>query len=266
MQRDMTIVVGVDAKTWPQLQLSIQTWIKYRPEMWQLPWIVFADTTQLDPVAVGRELMETYRVRNLTQVNWPPPNVAYDSQREKMLTGHVYVPALYAATKWHAKIDTDVTACRREDWLPADWFEPDAGINGLPSYVAPRWSYTKGAGFLPTLDAWGDRTPPLSSKSPLNIDQEPDQLRVGHSRMCSWVSFYRTDFTRLVAACCDPTFHVDSGPTTFKLPVPSQDTVAWYVAARLGLFHRIKNQKALGWDNHSRIDDLRRRVEEILAQ
>jgi hypothetical protein len=268
MQRDMTIVVGVDAKTILQLRLSIQTWKLHRPEMWQLPWLVFVDGLQLDPAEVGTWLADDCGVRKLTIVNWPPPGAdPYESQREKMLSGHIFVPAMYVATKWHAKIDTDAVASRRADWMPADWFEPGDGISGLPAYIAPRWSYTKGVGFLPKLDRWGDEHVVASfrNKPALNISQFPEQVRVGHSRMCSWVSFYRTEFSVLVASLCDAAYYAAESPAgRYKLPVPSQDTVAWYVAARLGLFHRIKNQKAMGWDNHPRIADLERRVAEIL--
>jgi hypothetical protein len=193
-------------------------------------------------------------------VPWPPPAYAvpYASQREKMLSGHVHVPAGWVQTQWHAKIDADVVATRQDNWLKPEWFEP--ADDQLPAYVAPRWHYTKGVGFLDTLDQWATDLPQFSGRPAPIIDRKPGQLRVGHSRMCSWVSFYQSSFTRLAAVLCR------QGCGEWRLPVPSQDTVAWYVAARLGMYHRLASMKAVGWENHSRFDALQARVAEIMSQ
>ncbi len=254
--KDLTIVVGVDANTWKQFCLSVQTWKLNRPEMWSMPWVVFYDHSQLSFEFVSAHLIGTFDIPNFKTVAWPPDNVRYESQREKMLSGHVYIPGMYVETEWHAKIDTDVVAHRRDDWLPAEWFEQENGV--LPAYVAPRWHYTKGAGFLQRLEEWGDSQWQMLLHPRLNIEQKPDQLRVGHSRMCSWVSYYNTRFSQWVMDCCA------KGCGDYKLPVPSQDSTVWYAAARMGMFHRIKNQKAVSWNNYSRFEELRKQVAEIL--
>jgi hypothetical protein len=107
------------------------------------------------------------------------------------------------------------------------------------------------------LDNWGDKAIPHSL--PLKIPHDPKALRVGHARMCSWCSYYRRDFTQFVAEACERV----CGP--YKLPVPSQDTVHWYVAARLSLYHRIENMKARGWNNYPRIATLREEAAKILG-
>jgi hypothetical protein len=258
---DMTIVVGIDAKTIRQFEVSHPTWRRFRPEMWSMPWVVFYDRDQLE----YHPLKAWFRQLDLSPelVPWPPPAYAvpYASQREKMLSGHIHVPAGWVQTQWHAKIDTDVVATRTDNWLKPEWFMPASHSHAdeLPAYIAPRWHYTKGVGYLDMLDQWANDLPQFSGHAAMPIERKPGQLRVGHSRMCSWVSYYQAAFTRHVAVLCR------QGCGEWRLPVPSQDTVAWYVAARLGFHHLIANQKAVGWNNHSRFDELQRVVAEIMS-
>jgi hypothetical protein len=256
---DMTLVFGIDAKTIEQLKVSWPTWHRNRRSMWDWPWIVFYDNDQLTQDTVVELVDGTMaKTGEVTVVPWPFPSCpAYDSQREKMLSGHVFVPADWCRTKWHMKLDTDALAKPHAKWLDPEWFAGD------PAYVAPRWHYTKGVGFLDKLDQWGDDLDKFSVeplRPRLDIPHEANALRVGHQRMCSWCSYYRTEFTELVAEACSG--YVAGNE---KLPVPSQDTTAWYVAARLGLPHRIENMKRLGWSNHARLDELRRVAAEILG-
>jgi hypothetical protein len=260
--QDITVVVGVDAKTFPQLQASWPTWAKYRAEMWAMPWLVFHDQLNRDQVV---DFVHSIGVPQFQVVPWPPQLAPYDvyaSQRERMLTGHVWVPAEHVRTSWHMKIDTDVVATRHDNWFQPEWFEDHPQHGQMNCYVAPRWGYTKGVGFLEALDDWGDKIADLCHRpNPrLNIPQQPGQLRVGHERMCSWLSYYNVEFTKLCTSL------LESSKSKWRLPVPSQDTFMWYVGARLGLHHNIVNMKRLGWDNISRLDALRQRVAEILAK
>lgn len=255
---DMTVVVGIDAKTIQQFAISHQTWWRYRPEMWLMPWVVFYDREQLEYWPTKKWLIEQAGLpeSGLELVPWPPPNYAvpYSSQREKMLAGHVYVPAGWVSTAWYLKIDTDCIASRVADWMPADWFGGESVV------VAPRWHYTKGVGFLDRLENWGDKVPELAQYPRMNIPHKPGQLRVGHSRFCSWLSFYRASFARQVAVQCR------RACGEYRLPVPSQDTTHWYSAARMGLAMRIENMKARGWSNHSRLEELARVASEVMQR
>lgn len=257
---DITLVLGIDAKTVEQLKASWPTWRRNRAEMWDWPWVVFYDQDQLDGAAVQDLLIDVIgKGPEITFVPWPYPGIgaaAYESQRERMLSGHVFVPADFVRTKWHMKLDTDALARPHKEWIDPTWFEGD------PAYVAPRWHYSKGVGFLDRLDVWGDELQKFSVKPMLprlEIPHDPLALRVGHQRMCSWCSYYLTEFTGMVAEACSGCVNGFQ-----KLPVPSQDTTAWYVAARIGLPHRIENMKARGWSNHSRINELRRVSAEIM--
>jgi hypothetical protein len=258
---DITLVLGIDAKTVEQLKVSWPTWLANRDSMWDWPWVVFYDRDQLTCEAVLDLVDAMGKGPEVTLVPWPPPGCdpPYDSQRERMLSGHVFVPATWVRTAWYMKLDTDALARPHPKWIDPEWFKVSPSYR--PVYVAPRWGYTKGVGFLDRLEDWCDWVHGgLEAPTPrLNIPHEPDQVRVGHARMCSWCSYYRTDFAKQVAKLCDSLL------PKFTLPVPSQDTTMWYVAARYRLTHRIENMKKLGWSNHSRIDELRRTAAEILT-
>jgi len=254
----VTLVLGIDAKTIEQLKVSWPTWRRNRAEMWDWPWVIAYDRDQLTQEQVV-ELVdgEMGKRGEVTLVPWPFPGCpAYETQREKMLSGHVFVPAAWVKTPWHMKLDTDALARPHPRWYDPAWFTvPDA-------YVAPRWGYTKGIDFLGRLDRWAsyDNAGVVWKNPPPVTGFDPQAMRVGHARMCSWCSYYRTTFTQTVSNLCTILGQ------QYKLPVPSQDTVAWYVCERLGRFKRIENMKARGWSNHPKIDDLRRVAAEIMGQ
>jgi hypothetical protein len=252
----LTWVLGVDARTIQQATIACETWRIHRPELWKMPLLVFYDCSQLQHSDMLNWVADVlgYGCQYLQVEPWPgPANPTYESQREKMLSGHVWMPSRFVKTEWYMKLDTDVTASSGAGrWLDPEWFGEDT------QYVAPRWGYTKGVNFLNRLDDWGDATHAIHKYPRLNIPQErPDQLRVPHQRWCSWVSYYRTSFARLCTILCEFSVGQD------KLPVPSQDTLMWYVAERMKLNGKIANQKRLGWENHAKLESLQRRVQEI---
>lgn len=261
MHDQVTVVVGIDAKTIQQLAISCETWRMHRPEMWSMPWVLFWDWTK--PYGISREELDKIErqlaVPHLRTVQWPSsgsaPKHAYASQRECMLSGHVWIPGQYVETPWHMKIDTDAIAHGPSDWLQAEWFGADGD---RPVYVAPSWHYTKGVGFLGRLEEWGDRTM-LAGYPRLNIPHDPTHLRVPHKRMCSWLSYYYTPFTRRLCNWLGES--VGNG----MLPVPSQDTTVWYAAARAQRPHRIVNMKALRWANYPKIGKLAEVAKQVLS-
>ena len=143
------------------------------------------------------------------------------------------------------KIDTDVIAYPHEvQGIRQEWF--DAGPDGrYPAYVAPRWGYTKPADQMEKLDRWSETKTGFTTE-PLNLPYEPGARRCGHSRMCSWLSFYQTDFTNACAAFLDE----------FEMPVPSQDGFHWYMGARMCVYWLQTNMKRQGWTNVSRLSKL----------
>jgi len=255
---EITLVVGIDAKTVQQLEVSHRTWKRFQPKLYEWQWCVFYDgcSPAFTPYSLN-DLVKRGVVPPQTRfVPWPDclglkkREIKYEHQRDRMLAGHVWIPGLMVETPWSLKIDTDALALGTSDnWPDPDWFKPDEQ-GRLPSWICPRWTYTKGLQALPRIEAWGDSVPELAKFPRLNIPQEPDQLRVGHSRMCSWLSFYSTEFTKRVVRWLRESGHEGT------LPYPSQDTLHFYAAARAGDHSRIANMKKHRFGNFSRLADL----------
>lgn len=254
---DITVCVGVDSETIKQLAISLPTWKRYRPQMWDMQWLVFYDSqsgvvwpaTQLD--------LPPHRV-----IAWPPLPVHYETQREKMVSGHVFVPGLYAQTKWSMKVDTDAIATREDDWLKDEWFDcDDAGR--WNRIIAPAWGYSKSKGGGGDITAWATKLEQFGDLAcpehpPLCLHDHIQGSKIVMPRIASWLSFYSVPWLRLLSQVC--TIHCGA----YKLPVPSQDTTAHYFAARRGDRITRFNMRKVGWENYSRIDDLRAAAENVL--
>ena len=281
MYDQMTVVVGIDAKTIQQFKVSHKTWFLHRPEMRNMRWVIFWDWTSIAELEI-KHLDKMLALPKVQWIDWPspqcPPKASYESQREMMLTGHVFVPAKHVETPWSMKIDTDVVAHGRPcEWLQEQWFDETCDTKGGTlecdadcevRYVAPSWHYSKGVNFLGLLEEWGDGVcwgPCNPTNKRLNLpNYDPTALRFGHKRMCSWVSYYNVSFLQWLCRELERT--VGYG----KLPVPSQDTTVWYAAARemwpevCHPNHRLVNMKKLGWDNVSKLQALAERCKSIL--
>ena len=266
---EVTLVLGVDAKTLPQFEVSHRTWKLHQPKIWSWPWVVFYDSAIAETFgSMAVRLVDGGVVpENTMFVAWPdnclPVDAKapkYEHQREKMLSGFPYVAADFVRTPWWCKIDTDAICHRASDWPQDEWFATlglperngaDAGLPAdLPKIVAPGWNYTKGQNFLGRLEEWGDHTY-LNDYTRLNIPFDPTHLRVPHRRWCSWNSFYETDWTRWFVGLLE-----QGGMEAGKLPIPSQDSTMWYAAEREGRFVRKVNMKKFGWNNYPKLDKL----------
>lgn len=265
MLDQITVVVGVDAKTLPQFEVSHRTWKLHRPEMYsQMPWVVFYDGDNLSIEHGVRRLMDDGGIpANAEVVAWPqclglPRKPKYENQRDKMLSGHVWVPATAVQTPLAMKIDTDVLALGPSDWIDERWFAADSS-GRLPAWVAPRWGYSKGVNALGRLHAWTEIVPELAARPPLDIKFDPTHMRCPHERMCSWVSYYSVRFLNRLASWL---WESDYRGT---LPVPSQDGTVWYAAERAGEHRVVVSQKALRWTNCPKINDLIQKSREVLT-
>lgn len=272
--RDITVVVAVDKKTLPQLKVSNETWAKNRPELFEWPFLLIYDRDAFSQSQLAAELRGTpLSGATVRTMPWPPsqPSLCYANQREKMLTAFVYA-ALSVETDWWMKIDADAIAIEPRtlnEWAPPYWFERD------PIFLAPRdqqqfdpryygwiaspWSYTKPARQMADLDAWGDGVPQLAGHPRLNLPYEPTARRCRHPRMASWLSFYRTDWSRFVAQLA---FNFSG---QWNLPVPSQDGYVFYCAKRRGDRFLRTNMKRRGWTNVPKFSKLKLRAAEALA-
>lgn len=238
---EYTVAIGVDAKTIQQLAVTLPTWLKVRPELARHPWFCFYDESQIN----RRDLAHWFGHFRLspTLSSWPQDSTRYENQREKMLSGFVFATQ-QIRTQYYLKIDTDCIALEAKPWPLPEWFD------GRPAYIASPWGYTKGGDYIKRCDDWADTLPGLADRPRLNIVAEPGSNRVPHARMCSWLAFYHTGFSRLCAQLCIQHSHRN------KLPVPSEDTFKWFVAERLGYPYVRTKMKRYGWTNSSRITKL----------
>ena len=246
MHIDLTVVIGLDAKTLGQWKLSLPTIAVNRRELLSIPWTVFYDWSQIcaDSVLQVAEANGLDRSPHLRFVPWPPDDCEQDwpSQRGKMLAGFVHVPAHHVGTEWWMKIDTDVVAMRIDKpWQNTDWFQHDVVL------IASPWGYSKCKGdnrtaleWAESLEEFGDAcwtcTPRLGLTECVR-----GRDKIIKPRIWSPVSYYRTSWTKEVSALCSRHY----GP--YGLPVPSQDTTHWVAAERSGSRIVKVNQKKFGW-------------------
>ena len=235
---DITLVIAIDSRHLEELSYTWPTWMKFKPEITAMKKIVVYDKNQVKFNKLG-----IFSGHDIRFIPWEMPGV---DQREKMLTSLVKIPATEVTTKWYLKLDVDTIATSSGPWIKDEWFITN------PAYIAQGWSFSKPANVLEKLDDWGDTVPELSKFPRLNIPYDPKMSRVFSKRITSWCFFGRTDWTSKIWNLCNG-----------RLPVPSQDTLMYYAATRLGEHTIRTSMKKLGWD-HLRLRNLQIRSKELL--
>ena len=210
----VTFVTSCDSKYLPKLRKNSHNW-KQRMNIMSYPLLVFIDNS-----VSKKQIKEIFPGDNVKIVKWDFP-ISEGNQREKMLSGFIYVTAKYVKTPYWIKIDADVELQQRYEhrYCPVfyeDWFKYDL--------VGHKWGYTKVKGdpgqtkhWLNVLDDWWLEKNPEAS--PLFPPDLPVGERVGHPRIASFYCMQSTAFTKEVADLCGD-----------RLPIPSHDTLMWYVA------------------------------------
>jgi len=267
---DFTIVLGVDEKHLSQLRMTIATWVKHKPSLFEKRWIVFYDDSVKCKDIL--ELFSTYAIKRYHVLEWPPEGVKYKGdpnskwtrqQRVKMLSGFIHIAAQHVKTPYWLKIDTDVVASGGpDDWIEEHWFDDD------PAIVSQRWSYTKPGNQMMELDKWFDHNYNVithqeemynkNETGPLNLIPNEGSSLVSHKRIISWVGFFNTSFTRFCSKVCEHTCGIG------KMPCPSQDGTVFYLAKR-GDFGILRvNMKRKGWSQNPNTRKLRSSVDKIM--
>ena len=256
---DYSIVVGVDDKHLKQLALTFPTWVHHKPSLLKQQMIVFFDRDQV----TAKQVEEVVYHPHLLTVPWPvkdcntyqsQPELGRfgDGQRYKMLAGFVYVPAMHVHTRYWLKLDTDVVATGMDDWVDPAWFEDN------PTIVAHRWSFTKPADQMVSLDRWASKVPLLQNRPELGLTPKPGAERLGHKRIISWCGFFSSAFSDVCA------YLAQYNSSGYHLPVPSQDGFMWYCAARLGKVVRRVNMRGRGFEQWSTTKNVQVAVERVL--
>jgi hypothetical protein len=160
-----------------------------------------------------------------------------------MLAGFVHVPPAFVKTPYWLKVDLDSVAIENDDWINEDWFKDE------PAIISHGWSFTKPANQMIILDEWvannKNHLEKLNQYAPLDLYPKPGSERVGHKRIISWCSFWKTSFCKWASWMAGTTCGIGG------LPVPSQDGYLWYCAKRAGLGIVRTNMKNLGWEHWS---------------
>lgn len=209
-----------------------------------------------DILDVAVDVLHNIFQNDVNLVPWPEvprQKIAYETQREKMLTSFVLTAPFVVDTPYWLKVDADAIASQHEQWVDPDWFKSN------PAWVASGWGYTKAKGgggsivdWCQRLEIFGDSHWP--DKPRLGMLDHIEGNKCKMSRMASWVSWYNTEWTKEVANLVEGE----------RLPVPSQDTFHWYCAARGGYHTHCAKMKRRGWANSPSIAKVRELCEESL--
>lgn len=259
-----TLVVGVDDYHLRQLELVWPTWKKHKTSLLKSSMIVFFDRRQVSEVAVRAVVDHP----NLRTIPWPIRGLDYggegtnkwdNPQRAKMLSGFVYVPALFVETPYWLKLDTDVVATGVDDWIDPEWFD------GNPAIVAHPWNFTKPADQMLMMDKWvvmnKDRLPKeITNSSPLDLVPIEGWDRLTHKRIISWCGFFDAQWTFEMA-------HLTTkNGGRYELPIASQDGFLWYLATRMGRkVVRANMKKGRGFEHWSTWFNVSRRAKEVMG-
>lgn len=248
MTSDLTLVTAFDAKYINRLRCTWPTWMRFRPWLRDIPVVLIYDAS-FDLECVDLSFLDHHRAIRL--LPWTMPEAA--TQRERMLTSLVQVPATEVETSWYLKLDADTYATGHTEWLCDEWFQPIPD-RGTPAYVASPWGYTKPADTIAKLDDWADGVQELSVYPRLDLPIAEGSEIARHPRMASWVFFGNTAWTRRVAALAPG-----------RLPCPSQDTYLSYCATRLQSPVRRIRMAKYGWRHTSRLSTLKNACNTALA-
>jgi hypothetical protein len=243
---DITLVLGIDRQHLEELRWSWPTWMAFKPELLQMPAIVFYDPHQISP----HDAPFLSAHPQLRWVPWEMPSAR--NQREKMINGWVHVPAREIQTTWYLKLDTDAVATGPGPWIKEEWFQPSPR-GRLPVFISCKWGYSKPRYVLNLLDDWADEVPALARHPRLDIPYTLDTNRVEHRRIISWLFFGQTAWTQRVVGWLG---------ADRRMPHASQDTFLFYCAKRERKHYVRDRMSKYGW-SHVRSSKIRALVRSL---
>lgn len=219
------IFSAVDLEHAEELRHSYQTYERYWKGFRDYRWVILCDEEAGDAGFWKEKLSFIDREFEIyptfSNSEWP--------QRERMLASFVLRAPFISKSKYFCKVDTDAFLTR-DFAIKSEWMDGSV-------YVSSPWSYSKPANVLETLDNWADKTE-LCIYPRLNIEYDPTWSRVVYPRIISYFYLGLTDWHQWLATIVG-----------LRLPFPSQDTLAFYVAERTKSKTKKVRFKGLGW-NH----------------
>lgn len=203
-KRETTLVTAVDAKYLLALKKNYEGWMTI-PQLVESPAICFYDVKSVKP-----EELDFFEGEKI------PWDYDAPTQRARMLACFVLGVPNVVKTKYWMKVDADSVVKKKFHDFRINREIRKSHLTGH------KWGYTKSKAregelhFLNALDKWWKGEPIF----PPNI---PPDSRYGHPRIASYFCIQTLKLSEKVATLCDG-----------KMPVPSHDTLVWYVAHRLG--------------------------------
>lgn len=214
-RKDLTVVTAVNPQYADKCRANLELWMR-TPGLAKQQFIVFVNGFRN---ASERRFLE---LPNVKVVRWDYPAA---SPRETMLAAFVLGVAEHVRTDYWLKLDCDSA--------------PKKPYFDLPDYrkatiTSHKWGYTKMKGdpeakrhwFNRLDDAFSPTAPkflPLDPKTDFQVSHRPGNKLGIPMRFGSFCHFERTEFTRRMA-------EVVRSKCGGRLPIPSQDTLAWYCA------------------------------------
>jgi hypothetical protein len=224
LNTDVTYVTAVDSRYLKKLKNNFESW-RDKEKVFDHPVIIY-----YDELSINEETDLDFLPDSVKKIGWRPPEDW--PQRERMLSAFVTAAPHDVETPYWIKLDADVTATREESgpvWSD-DWKEYDV--------LAHRWGYTKPKGgewpkhWLNILDDWWKG---LTGEDPIFPVIDNIGGRYAHRRIASFYCFHSTERTKELADMLDG-----------RMPIPSHDTLLWYVAERKGWPMKRVNLKRQG--------------------
>ena len=226
-RKDITIVTAVNAGYMERFRHNWERW-RLLPGIREQQFLVFWHGERPD-------WLDEHR--NVRQVEWDFP-AAGDNVRERMLSCFIFGTAEHVKTAYWLKLDADARSTGKAfEWPPYTGY-------AICGHKCGR-TVTKGQDppqpghFLNQLDEWwhGEaacKLMPERARLAAQYDHavtverddfpEIPERKHSHQRVASYCWTEETALTRAIAAACGD-----------RLPIPSHDTLTWYVAWRLGL-------------------------------
>ena len=221
-QPQFTTIVAVDAEHLREFVVAFPTWVQNVRGFDRKSLLLLFDSNMSAGEIASLHAYSDCPV-HVDEILPPKfPRTYAVTQRERMLSAIAYATRR-VTTKWFLKLDTDTIAMPGGDWLYEAAVKNEDASGGAV-IIAPRWGYTKPGHWLDMLDLWADTVPQLRHS------YRPKRTMSGNvaksPRIISYAMFGRTDFAN---ECLDLLADREGR----RLPVPSQDTFAWYCAVAM---------------------------------
>lgn len=214
-RRNVTIVTALNPKYVERAKRNFALWMN-TPGLREQKFIVFVNGFN---DAKERKFLDHPNVK-VVRWNYPHEGVG---DREKMLAAFIFGAAEHVRTDYWMKLDFDTRPVR--GW----WDFPDFESSTIVSH---RWGFTKMKSDENARDHWFNRLDSIFSPGAPFFSKKYDPVkdfRIRHNRnglpmrFGSFAHIEKTAFTKRMA---DEIRSKCGG----KLPIPSQDTLAWYFA------------------------------------